>query len=357
MTTAHHHRAEDRAGTDRVDAPLSTSGGWVRAAVWLPGLAVAVGAAVATAHGLYEVAAAATVPTLIAWLYPLITDGLALVAYTATARLAGSARRYAWGVVVLAAGLSGLAQASYLASVDTSAAPGADGTAAAFEVSAALRFGIGAWPAIAAAVVAHLLYLLAESARPEHDRPPAAAPSSEEPPVAVAPPRPEITAAAAPVTEPLTVVREQVAVELVGAPVLALSTGHRSGPGVHPALFNTPAVQADALNTTPTEHRPEPGAGVQPGAAPAVPARRVNSTSDRSPSKPLDSPVRDRAEGVARAHLERRGALPTVSELEQAAQVSRGTAAAVLKTLRETPNAVESQNYDRSLSENEHQNS
>lgn len=88
----------------------------VRAAIWLPGLAVALGAAVATAHGLYEVAHAARVPAAIAWLYPLITDGLALVAYTATARLHGSAARYAWAVVVLAAGLSGLAQAVFLAS-------------------------------------------------------------------------------------------------------------------------------------------------------------------------------------------------------------------------------------------------
>src|SRR6185503_16308286 len=67
--------------------------------------------------------------------------------YAATARLTGSAARYAWAVVVAAAGLSGLAQAAWLA---------ADGLAAA----PLLRFGIGAWPAFAAAVVAHLLYLL-----------------------------------------------------------------------------------------------------------------------------------------------------------------------------------------------------
>jgi len=62
-------------------------------AIWIPGLLVAVGAAVATAHGLFEVAAAAGVPLGLAWLYPLITDGLALVAYAATARLDGGARR------------------------------------------------------------------------------------------------------------------------------------------------------------------------------------------------------------------------------------------------------------------------
>lgn len=124
-----------------------------RTAIWLPGLVVAIGAAVATAHGLYEVAVAARVPTGIAWLYPLITDGLALVAYAATARLDGSARRYAWSVVVLAAGLSGLAQASFLAGGVEQTAP-------------TLRFGVGAWPAVAAAVVAHLLYLLAAEAPP-----------------------------------------------------------------------------------------------------------------------------------------------------------------------------------------------
>jgi hypothetical protein len=123
-----------------------------RLAIWLPGLLVAIGAAVATAHGLHEVAVAAGVPSGLAWLYPLITDGLALVAYASTARLAVRARRYAWGVVVLAAGLSGLAQASHLA--------GGVGTLA----PAALRFGVGAWPAIAAAVVAHLLYLLVADA-------------------------------------------------------------------------------------------------------------------------------------------------------------------------------------------------
>jgi hypothetical protein len=40
----------------------------VRAAIWLPGLAVTLGAAVATAHGLYEVAVAARVAAAIAWL-------------------------------------------------------------------------------------------------------------------------------------------------------------------------------------------------------------------------------------------------------------------------------------------------
>ena len=75
------------------------------------------------------------------------------MAYAATARLTGPAARYAWTVVVTAAGLSGLAQAAYLAGGPT------------VEVAPALRFGVGAWPAIAAAVVAHLLYLLATDDR------------------------------------------------------------------------------------------------------------------------------------------------------------------------------------------------
>jgi hypothetical protein len=120
---------------------------WIARCVWAAGLTVALGAAIATAHGLYEVVRAAGAPTPIAGLYPLITDGLALVAYAATARLNDAGRAYAWTIVVLAAGLSGLAQASFLA--------GGVHTAPAW-----LRFGIGAWPATAAAIVAHLLYLL-----------------------------------------------------------------------------------------------------------------------------------------------------------------------------------------------------
>ena len=127
-----------------------------RRATWAAGLVVATGAGVATAHGLYQVAAAATVPGPIAWLYPLITDGLALVAYAATARLHDGGRRYAAGIVVLAAGLSGLAQAVYLAG----------GIAATSAAPVGLRFGVGAWPAIAAALTAHLLHLISADPAP-----------------------------------------------------------------------------------------------------------------------------------------------------------------------------------------------
>jgi hypothetical protein len=324
-----------RSGTGPVDPAVSTGGGWVRAAVWLPGLAVAIGAAIATAHGLYEVAAAATVPTVIAWLYPLITDGLALVAYTATARLAGSARRYAWGVVVLAAGLSGLAQASYLASAGTG--PGLPGEPPpVFEVSAALRFGIGAWPAVAAAVVAHLLYLLAESTRPTEPAPTARSGQSvaeQEPPGAVSEP-------VAPVTEPLQ-----------------LYTLDRSTVGVHSALFNPPVVRAAALNAAGIETAAEPLSGVQPAPGPGWSPELFSGAAEPGRPRGLESPVRDRAHSVATAHLARRGALPTVSELEAAAQVSRGTAAAVLKALREHPDTTQSPRTTGSTTETENQNS
>jgi len=120
-----------------------------RRSILTAALTVAAAAGVATAHGLFQVAAAARVPTPVAWLYPLITDGLALVAYAATTRLHATGRRYAAAIVVLAAGLSGLAQAVYLTGgLDHAAAP------------AGLRFGVGAWPAIAAALTAHLLHLI-----------------------------------------------------------------------------------------------------------------------------------------------------------------------------------------------------
>lgn len=128
-----------------------------RLAVLVPAVLVGAAAVAATAHGGYEVAVASRVPSgVIAALYPLSTDGLALVAYAATRRLRGVGLAYAWVVVIAAAGLSGLAQAVYLAS------------GPALDTSPALRFGVGAWPAVAGAVAAHLVFLLA------HDRAPAA---------------------------------------------------------------------------------------------------------------------------------------------------------------------------------------
>lgn len=242
----------------------------LRAAIWLPGLAVALGAAVATAHGLYEVAAAARVPAGIAWLYPLITDGLALVAYTATARLSGSGARYAWSVVVLAAGLSGLAQAAFLAS------------GSAVDASPALRFGVGAWPAVAAAIVAHLLYLLATDA--DDDRT-----GTAEPPQRVQ-------------SEVFSGDAVQPVQPLNGTPV--------TRPGVQSPTAVQPAAPRTELPAGPVEH---PGSRSGP------------------------TPAQDRARVAATRHAHRHGALPTVTDLAGIAGVSRGTAAAALRTLRAQP--------------------
>ena len=145
-----------------------------RTAIWLPGLAVAVGAAVATAHGLYEVAVAARVPAGIAWLYPLITDGLALVAYAATARLDGSAPA--------TPGRSSCSPPGCPGSRRRATSP-----AASNGRTRPLRFGVGAWPAVAAAVVAHLLYLLAAGRRRPYSPRPSVRPSDRRTPSDPAP--------------------------------------------------------------------------------------------------------------------------------------------------------------------------
>ncbi|BBF99668.1 MULTISPECIES: hypothetical protein [Pseudonocardia] len=274
----------------------SGAGRWGQAAVWLPGLAVAIGAAVATAHGLFEVAVAARVPVGVAWIYPLITDGLALVAYTATARLRGGAARYAWSVVIVAAGLSGLAQAMFLAG--PAPAPGAPPV----EADAVLRFGVGAWPAIAAAVVAHLLYLLADTR--SADAPAAEAGRAQTAPGEVSGARVQATitvppSGPAPVERPDTVGR---------------------GIGVPPAL-DGPVIPGPPR---PVSH---------PAPRPAV--RRDRSTTGGTGGS--GAGAQERARTTALTHRQHNGALPTVRELEDLAQVGRGTAARALQQLRDTP--------------------
>jgi len=266
--------------------------GW---GVWAAALVVALGAGVATAHGLYEVALAAGVPVVIAGLYPLITDGLALVAYAATARLRAGGRGYAWTVVVLAAGLSGLAQAAYLAGgVATSA-------------STVLRFGVGAWPAIAAAIVAHLLYLLGSRHEP-------------------------------------TAVDTAASTDVVGSTAGAVQPA--ASPAGHPVPPSNPVRPAAASNAERVTVQSAAGAGVQPKSdaalvqpalLDALPAGdQVDGPTDgRASSAPGAQPVRERARAVARHHVHRHGRLPTVSELMTLAEVSRGTAGTALQELRE----------------------
>jgi hypothetical protein len=239
-------------------------------ATWTAGLAVAAGAGVATAHGLFQVAAASGVPRPVAWLYPLITDGLALVAYAATARLPGTGRRYAATIVILAAGLSGLAQAVYLA--------GGISTHAVAPVG--LRFGVGYWPAIAAAIAAHLLHLISTSAATAD---------------------PALTGAA---------------------------SNHPFNPS-NPPMFNpasNPPVQPRSIPVRTTQAvQPEPG---QPP---------YNPPGDLNTDAPVNGHQRpaDRARAAAEAHRDRTGALPTVTELSRLADVARGTAATALKALRD----------------------
>jgi len=240
---------------------------------WLPGLLVALAAGGATVHGLYEVAVASNVPPGIAWLYPVITDGLALVAYVSTVRLHhGTGRAYAWAVVVLSAGLSGVAQASYLADGVGSAPP-------------ALRFGVGAWPAIAAAIVAHLLFLLVSDNRDGVQPSASAEPESVQP------------------------TAERVQPDPLNAAVQ---------PSVQPSSEQRPALPA---STPDAESEREP---VQPPSP-------ADSASGRV------SPARERARSAARRHASLHGVLPTVSQLMSLADVSRGSAGNALKELREQP--------------------
>ena len=255
-----------------------------RALTWAAGLLVATGAGVATAHGLFQVAAAASVPSGVAWLYPLITDGLALVAYAATARLHHSrSRRYAAGIVVLAAGLSGLAQAVYLA--------GAIHRGHAAPVG--LRYGVGAWPALAAAIAAHLLHLL----------------------------------------NPHASIRPQPA---------AASNDGASNDGASSWTFN--AYNPSASNQ-PSNPSVQPRTTAERPTTPQLSDQAVRVDAPlpelNTPTNAADSgTARHRALTVALAYRDRHGTLPTVSELAQITGASRGTAGNALKDLREAHPAL-----------------
>jgi hypothetical protein len=275
--------------------------------VWIAGLVVAIGAGVATAHGLYEVALAARVPRMLAWLYPLITDGLALVAYATTTRLADHGRRYAWTVVVVAAALSGLTQAGYLAGSVASAPP-------------VLRFAIGAWPAVAAAIVAHLLYLLSTERGPV--TPPQVVPAATTTPSA-APGHPAPQTAPLPTTASIRSLSPTTSNGLSRLPDTPFNgDGTRSHAAAIPTPPTTPVVRR--LNTG-LDAAPASEQRIEPTARPAQIA----------PARASATPAVDRALTLAREHAARHGQLPTVTELVTLARVARGTAATALKTLRQ----------------------
>jgi hypothetical protein len=175
--------------------------------------------------------------------------------------------------VVIAAGLSGLAQAVYLAS------------GATLDASPTLRFGIGAWPALAAAVAAHLLYLLAV--------PNSAQPHTSE----------------AEVADPFSTQASVAYVQQVSS--------------------NRPAVESGLADELDATGRPSPTRVPRPTAASMGP--------DVMPTSTAATPARARARVAALRHATRHGSLPTVSALATAADVSRGTAATVLKSLRGQP--------------------
>lgn len=269
-------------------------------ALLVAGLVVAFGAAAATAHGLFEVAAASGVPAGIAWIYPLITDGLAIVAYAATSRLDEGGRRYAWAVVILAAGLSGVAQAVFLAG-------GLGAGVAARAVPQVLRFGVGAWPAVAAAIVAHLLFMLANGHRTTR---------TEE-------------AIGETATEP-------------GPPSISdIVPARVQPPAVQPASVQSGPVQSAAVDKSGSLDAAERTAEMPAVVQPEAPADR--GASVKEPGRPAAtpaSPKRDRALREARKHLARGGSLPTVDQLMKLAEVSRGTAGTALQELRDQPGAL-----------------
>ncbi|MEC3976243.1 DUF2637 domain-containing protein [Amycolatopsis sp. H20-H5] len=284
---------------------------WMVFALWLPGVLVALGAAAATAHGLFEVALGSGVPAGIAWIYPLITDGLAIVAYVATAQLAEGGRRYAWTVVILAAGLSGIAQATYLAGGVAAAATGVAAPAA--PPDSLLRFGVGAWPAIAAAIVAHLLFMLAA----EHGS--------------------DVPSDAVPVASGVEVSSTRVVGPSV-AQASAVQPGAVQRQSVQPGLSGESVQPSSAVQ--------QPSASDASGDAPATvqsaEASEPASVEPASPESPrrtpvASSPLKDRARAAARRHAAHQGDLPTVDTLMYLADVSRGTAGTALKELREQP--------------------
>ncbi len=201
-----------------------------------------------------------------------------MVAYAATARLHQSrARRYAAGIVILAAGLSGLAQAVYLAGAIHRGHTALVG----------LRYGVGAWPALAAAIAAHLLHLLNP-----HGVDQAEASASNE----------AASNVAASNAEPSNWTYN---------PSKLAASNDASNPSVQPRPTGERPTTPDQLD----QDAPQPELDAEP------------------PATEAGSP-RDRARAAARAYRDGHGTLPTVSELAEITGASRGTAGNALKDVR-----------------------
>ncbi|MFC7612304.1 hypothetical protein ACFQV2_02275 [Actinokineospora soli] len=218
---------------------------------------------------------------------------------------------------MLAAGVSGLAQAVFLAGGDgpplesvTHAAVPPDEVPK--DVPAPLRFGVGAWPAIAAAIVAHLLFMLGEARTPSKPTQDAPAERADRP---AAPP------SASKHTASTGAERERLNAQRPVQP--------SNRPAVQPAAHSVqPAALPPAATPTTTEPAPSASAPVEQPQRPRV---------QPVPSDASSSPQKDRARAAAREHLRRTGHLPTVTALMDLADVSRGTAGTALQQLREQP--------------------
>ena len=113
--------------------------------------------------------------------------------------------------------------------------------------------------------------------------------------------------------------------------------------GVQPAVYGTEPVQPALYNAVAAE------LAARAATADDQPSAPIPNAGDEHRSGPFEhhadaglntaaaTPPRDRARAAAMRHAARHGALPTVSELEGLAEVSRGTAAAALRALRDHP--------------------
>jgi hypothetical protein len=97
---------------------------------------------------------------------------------------------------------------------------------------------------------------------------------------------------------------------------------------VQPVPSNRPVVQRELPAALNASQRPTPARAPRP---------TLPSTDSDASSTSSAETARVRARTAASRHAARHGALPTVSALAAAAEVSRGTAATVLKPLRGRP--------------------
>ncbi|RSN28786.1 hypothetical protein DMC61_19815 [Amycolatopsis sp. WAC 04169] len=102
-------------------------------------------------------------------------------------------------------------------------------------------------------------------------------------------------------------------------------------------------VQSASVQSNPVDTSNAPAAGERPTVRPesvqpdTAEERGARAPSPERPAVAPSSPKRDRALHEARKYQALHGNLPTVDQLSETAQVSRGTAGTVLKELREQP--------------------